>query len=99
MALDFPSLQTFQANSMARVSSGVGGRLVTTLRSDSCSGRMSASCTGMPPEMFFCTHFRGAADAFVRSPFSGLPPGRGRPWLHALLVESEPSARRGFFLV
>ncbi len=32
MALDLTCLQTFQANSRARVSSGVGGRLLTTLQ-------------------------------------------------------------------
>ena len=38
MALDFTCLQTFQAKSRARFSSAVGGRLVTTFRSASCSG-------------------------------------------------------------
>jgi len=69
MAFDLTCLQTFQANSRARVSSGVGGRWVTTLRSTSCRERESASCNRIPPEIFFRTHFCGAAVTSTRRRF------------------------------
>src|SRR5947207_3629003 len=59
IAFDFTCLQTFQANSSARFSSAVGGRFVTTFKSESFNWCRSVSCTSIPPETFLNTHFCG----------------------------------------
>jgi hypothetical protein len=53
MALDLTCLQTFQPNSRASISSEVGGRFVTTLRSAACSTCRSRLCRSRPPLTFF----------------------------------------------